>query len=110
MSTTYGVNWAAIDLAVGRPGHAVHPGEILSEWLEDNDVTQHQLATTLDVTDPFIGMIRAGSKNIGPRTALKLEAATGIRAEVWLHLQMAHDLAKLRGRRWADVEQRRGRP
>ena len=96
--TTYGVDWAAIERCVGRPvGDPVHPGELLTDWLASNDTTQHELALALGVTDPYLGMIRSGAKRIGPRTALNLEGATGVRAEVWLHLQMAHTLARLRG-------------
>lgn len=93
----YGTNWAAIDRCVGQQAvDPVHPGELLTDWLDSNQMTQHELATALGVTDPYLGMIRSGSKTVGPRAALKLEVATGVRAEVWLHLQMAHTLAKLR--------------
>ena len=93
MSGSHDVDWAAIDRAVGnRPGFAVHPGELVSDWMTANGVTQHELSVALGVTDPFVGMLRAGTKNVGLRTALKLEAATGVRAEVWLHLQMAYGL------------------
>ncbi len=94
---SYGVNWAAIERCVGQQAaEPVHPGELLTDWLDSNNTTQHELARMLGVTDPYLGMIRSGSKNIGPSTALKLQGATGVRAEVWLHLQMAHTLARLR--------------
>jgi addiction module HigA family antidote len=95
---SHGINWTAIDRAVGiAQAGPVHPGEVLTEWMDEHDMTQHELATRCGMTDPYVGMVRGGAKRVGPVTALRLERGTGIRAEVWLHLQMAHDLAQLRG-------------
>ena len=97
MTRGYGIDWATLDRCVGQVmANPVHPGELLTDWMASNDTTQHQLACLLGVTDPYLGMIRNGSKNVGPRTALNLEVVTGVRAEVWLHLQMAYTLANLR--------------
>lgn len=101
---SYGIDWAGIDRCVGvRFGWAPHPGEVLSDWLHDHDMSRTDLARLIRVNPGTVSRLilnrdgRGGQFGCSNSMALRLEKGTGIRAEVWLHLQMAHDLARLRG-------------
>lgn len=69
-----------------EPDWAVNPGEILREKLGELGISGSAAANRMDVSPPFVSMLLAGRKGIGPVTALKLEALTGVRAEVWATL------------------------
>lgn len=74
----------------------VHPGEVLKEAIEEQGITQREFAARLGVTQPFVSNIVRGQKGIGPRVALKLEAAGVGPAQFWLNLQSIFDLHKAR--------------
>lgn len=69
-----------------QPDWAVNPGEILQEKLDEMHVSQFQAAVVIGVSPPYMSMLCSGRKGIGPRTALKLEALTGINANTWASL------------------------
>lgn len=102
----HGVDWSGIDRCVGVPqAGPVHPGAVLKEWLEEHGMTGLALAQKIGVSSGTISHLinnKRGGKGGGPWYALSepmalcLEHETGVRAEVWLHLQMAWTLARLR--------------
>lgn len=65
---------------------AVNPGEILREKLEEMGLSQSKAADLMGVSQPRMSHLCTGRKGIGPATALKLEALTGINANVWARL------------------------
>jgi addiction module HigA family antidote len=71
---------------------SVHPGEILREKLEEMHLSGSAAADRMDVSQPHMAQLLSGRSGIGPVTAIKLEALTGISAEMWLGLAARHAL------------------
>ncbi|MBY0428476.1 MAG: HigA family addiction module antidote protein [Alphaproteobacteria bacterium] len=79
-------------MAIKQP---VHPGRIVkSACLEALNLTVTQGAKILGITRPTLSNIINGKAAISPEMAIRLAKVFGSRAEVWLRMQMAHDLAK----------------
>lgn len=66
-----------------HPEWALHPGEVIRESLQEQGLTQEQAAERAGVSQPYLSGLIRGSRAITARAALHLEAATGVRAEVW---------------------------
>ncbi len=71
-----------------------HPGTVLKGELEENGLSQRELATALGKSAPMINGIISGSKDITVEIAILLEAALpgSLKASEWLRLQNKHDL------------------
>lgn len=67
-----------------------HPGEVLREWLGDMQVTQ--AAERLQVSRVTLSRVLNGVSGISADMALRLEAALGTSAEMWMGLQSGFDL------------------
>jgi addiction module HigA family antidote len=67
-----------------------HPGEVLREWLEGISITD--AASRLGVTRAHLSRILNGHAGITPEMALRLSAALGTTADVWLQMQLSYDL------------------
>jgi len=66
-----------------EPDYAVPPGDILEEWLEENDMSQAELVTRIGRPKKTINEIIKGKTAITPETAIQLENVTGINASFW---------------------------
>ena len=77
---------------------AVHPGEHGRDWLDETGTTAYALAKAMGVPGNRLLAIPAGKRAITADTALRLGAATGTSAEMWLGLQGGYDLEVARGR------------
>ncbi len=90
----------------GRPYRevAVHPGEVVAEYLEFNQWSQRDLARRADITPKTISEICSGKAPITPATALAFEKVLGRPARFWLNLQRQFDEAHALKRRfyWSD--------
>lgn len=82
---------------------AVHPGEILQELLDDNEITQSALARHLQVTQVKINEICRGKRGITPDMAMKLGKAFGQSAAFWLNLQKNWELSQLNEADYAGI-------
>ena len=71
---------------------AIHPGEVLSEELEEIDVTPTELARQLRVPANRITQIVQGKRAITGDTALRLGHWFGTAPQFWLNLQGAYDI------------------
>ena len=69
----------------------IHPGETLSEVLEDRDMSQRELAIRTGVTEKHVSTVIHGQKGISAAFAKKLEYALGIEASFWMNLQANYD-------------------
>lgn len=69
----------------------IHPGETLTEILEDRNMSQKELAIRTGMTEKHISTIVKGQKNISVAFAKKLEYALGIDASFWINLQANYD-------------------
>lgn len=70
----------------------IHPGEILTEELEELQMSATALARTLHVPTNRITQILAGKRAITADTALRLGQWLGTGAELWLNLQKNYEL------------------
>jgi addiction module antidote protein, HigA family len=70
-----------------------HPGGLITEYLEDNEISLRALARNLDVSPSALSKVSAGKAAISPEMALKLEAGLGIAARLWLAMQRPMTLA-----------------
>lgn len=76
-----------------------HPGETLrDDVLPALGLTVTDAAQALGVTRTALSRVLNGKAGISPEMALRLETWLGVehggRAEVWLRMQVAHDLAQ----------------
>lgn len=79
-----------------RPAWAVHPGEILQEEIRERGMTQMAFAEMIDCAYQHLSRVCCGHVRIEAPFAVKLEKALGVSAELWLNLQQAYDLHKVR--------------
>lgn len=79
------------------PDYAVHPGETIAEWLDEQGMTQAELAVRIGMSAKALNQTIRGHAPITPETSLRLEAVTGIPARTWNSLQALHaeDQARL---------------
>lgn len=73
------------------------PGEILRyDLMEPLGITQPELAAYLHVSRRRINEMYQGVRDITEDSAIRLEAATGVPAEFWLHLRYRKSLWEVR--------------
>ncbi len=77
-----------------------HPVEVLREYLP-KDLAVGEAADQLGLTRQALSALLNGRAGISAEMALRLEAALGTSAEMWVQMQAARDLWQAR---------RRGRP
>jgi addiction module HigA family antidote len=68
------------------------PGEILSDILETNRITQTELARRLKVSQQTVSQIIHGRRPMSVDLAVRLGRVLGNGPELWLNLQRAVDL------------------
>lgn len=73
---------------------AIHPGEFLSDELEEIGITATELSRQIDVPPNRVLGIVHGQRNITADTALRLGQFFGTGPELWMNLQKAFDLDK----------------
>lgn len=69
-----------------------HPGIYLSELMEEQGMSQRELASKIDVANSLLSNILNGNRNININLALSLEAANLKTADFWLEKQMRYSL------------------
>ena len=81
-----------------EPNWATHPGEHIEEYLEVNGWSQAELARQAGLTPKLVSEVLNQKNPVTPDTALKLEKALGLKAEIWMGLQTRWDLLQARRR------------
>ncbi len=71
---------------------AIHPGEHLSEQLEELEMSAAELARNLRVPTNRVTSIVNGSRAITGDTALRLGHFFGVSPQFWLNLQSLYEL------------------
>ena len=72
---------------------SIHPGEILkSEFMGPLGLSSYRLAKHLHISAPRVNDIVRGKRAITADTAMRLSAYFGASPQLWLGLQMDHDL------------------
>ncbi len=79
------------------PFAAIHPGEMLLDELQARGISQRKFARMIECSCSFLNEIIKGKRPISTMTACKIEAATGISAQVWVNLQSAYDMQMAKG-------------
>lgn len=72
-----------------------HPGEVLREYLPEN-LAVTEAAKRLGVTRQTLSALLNGRSGVSAEMALRLEAALGTSAEMWLEMQTGYDLWQAR--------------
>jgi addiction module HigA family antidote len=90
--------------------HPTHPGKIVKhDCIEALGLSITEAAAALGVTRPTLSKVLNGRAAVSPEMAIRLSKAFGSRAETWLRLQMAYDLAQAQ-RSAAEIKVKRFRP
>ncbi|MDO4159541.1 MAG: HigA family addiction module antitoxin [Prevotellaceae bacterium] len=74
------------------PSNPIHPGEILKNELDARGITQKTFASILGLSSSAMNELINSRRPIHAKLALRLEAATNIKAYVWVELQAAYNL------------------
>ena len=77
---------------------SIHPGEHLSEILDELGITQYRLAKAIGVPQVRIHDIVHCRRSITADTALRIGQALGMTPDFWLNLQRMYDLDVARSR------------
>jgi antitoxin HigA-1 len=75
-----------------------HPGELIRDNLADLGLSVAEGAAGLGVTRQQLYNVINGKSGVTPEMALRLEKAFGGSADVWLRMQLNHDLAQVRSK------------
>ena len=70
----------------------IHPGEILSDELEEIGLSAKKLADILEVPSNRLYQILAGKRNLTADTALRLSRYFGTSPDFWMNLQSTYEL------------------
>jgi HTH-type transcriptional regulator/antitoxin HigA len=84
------------ELATAETDYAVPTGEFIEEWLEENAMSQAELARRLDVSPKHVSKLIAGAR-LTEAVAMKLQLVTGTPARIWLSYEATYraDVARL---------------
>ncbi|MBO0801664.1 MAG: helix-turn-helix domain-containing protein [Nocardiopsaceae bacterium] len=87
--------------SLGDTDYAVPPGETLRELLEEQGLTQRDLARRADLTPKHVNKLLQGMVPLSADVAMRLERVTGTPARIWNRLEADYrsDLQRLRSQR-----------
>jgi len=92
---------------IKRP--AIHPGEILLDYIKDTQLTQTETASRLHVPIGNVNEICRGKRGISPLFARKLARLFNTTPELWMNLQRNWELNLVDDEDVSDVEPLRRR-
>jgi len=84
----------------------IHPGETISDILEEQGISQATLAAKAGVSRPFLNSVIKGKKGISPKLAAGLEYALGVPKSFWLNLQANYEVEKLEAEQLSTVTEK----
>lgn len=89
------------------PSEPIHPGEMLKEELQARGISQRKFAALIGVSYSVLNEILNGKRPLTTEYALRIEAATGTKAYMWVNMQTAYNMqiAKRDNRLSAVLEQ-----
>ena len=67
------------------PSSPIHPGEMLKDELQACGISQRKFAELIGMPYTALNELVNGKRNITTDTALKIEAATEIKAYIWMN-------------------------
>lgn len=80
------------DITQGRQVRPVHPGEVISDILDDLGMTQTRFAEVLGVSRRTVNEIVQGRRPITVDMAIRIGKALGNGPQLWLNLQQKVDV------------------
>ena len=80
---------------MSRMHNPAHPGEVLREYLPEI-LGVGEVAARLGVTRQALSALLNGRAGVSAEMALRLEAALGTSAEMWVEMQAGYDLWQAR--------------
>lgn len=80
------------DMIYGRKVRPMHPGEVISDVLEDLEMTQTRFAEILGVSRRSVNEIIQGKRPITVDMAIRIGKALGNGPQLWLNLQQKVDI------------------
>lgn len=83
---------------------AIPPGEYLLEVLEDQEMSQADLARRMGRPVQAINEIVKGGKAVTPETALQLDQVTGVPAHIWTGLEEEYRLTRAKHKERGQLE------
>lgn len=78
------------------PSEPIHPGEMLKDELQARSISQRKFAELIGVSYSVLNEILNGKRPITTEYALKIEAATGTKAYMWMNMQTAYNMQTAR--------------
>ena len=86
---------------LGDTDYAIPPGETLRELLDEQGMTQRELARRADLSPKHVNQLLHGLVPLSADVATRLERVTGVPARIWNNLEANYrsDLEGLRARR-----------
>lgn len=78
------------------PSEPIHPGEMLKDELQARGISQRKFAALIGVSYSVLNEVLNGKRPITTEYALKIEAATGTKAYVWVNMQTAYNMQTAR--------------
>lgn len=79
-----------------QPSIPIHPGEILKDELEAREISQRKFASLIGVSYSVLNEVINGKRPVTTEYALKIEAATGIPAYIWIDMQTQYNMQTAR--------------
>lgn len=71
------------------PSEPIHPGEMLKDELQARGISQRKFVELIGVSYSVLNEVLNGKRPITTEYALKIEAATGTKAYMWVNMQTA---------------------
>lgn len=68
------------------PSEPIHPGEMLKDELQARGISQRKFAELIGVSYSVLNEVLNGKRPITTEYALKIEAATGTKAYMWMNM------------------------
>lgn len=82
-------------LAPRKPLKAVHPGDVLRDYIEDCELSQSEIARRLGVPIGNINEICRRKRGVSPEMAFKLARLFGSSVDLWMNLQKNWEISQV---------------
>lgn len=75
-----------------------HPGKIIKHCVESSGLSVTEAAKGLGVTRQTLSRVINAKTSLSPEMAIRVSKAFGSTPELWLRMQMAYEMARMRGK------------
>lgn len=82
----------------------VHPGEILSQILNDSGITQSELARRIKITQSKVSDLVNGKLGVSAEMAHKLARVFNMKPETWMNFQKNWELSRVEDKRFNSIK------